>query len=302
MSAKPSPKILITGATGNIGKELTKLLSENGIKLRALVRSVDQAKELARLPGAELVEGDFNDPISLGNALLGIEKAFLLTNSSELAEKQQSSFVEVAKSTGLKHIVKLSQWAADLESPVRFLRYHAVVEKLIKESGIAYTFLRPNLFMQGLLGFQDTIINKGEFYGAIGDSRISLIDIRDIAAVAMETLTISGHEEKIYNLTGPESLTHTELAEKLSNKTGRTVKFIDITPEMLIDTLLQVGFPKWQAEGLVEDYAHYKAGEASQIRSGVMEAIGKEPRNFDQFAEDYARYFVPDVRKTTPIF
>lgn len=96
---------------------------------------------------------------------------------------------------------------------------------------------------------------------------------------------------KIYNLTGPESLTHEEIAKKLSKATDRTIKFIDITPDMLHETLLQVGFPKWQAEGLVEDYAHYKAGEASDVKSGIMEATGKEPIRFDQFAKDYARYF-----------
>jgi uncharacterized protein YbjT (DUF2867 family) len=186
MSFTQSPKILITGATGNIGRELTKLLSKKGISFRALVRSPRQAKELATLPGSELVEGDFNNQDSLRNALQGMEKAFLLTNSSEFAQQQQSSFVEAGSQTGLKHIVKLSQWAAAPDSPVRFLRYHAVVENLIKNSGIAYTFLRPNLFMQGLLGFRQTIVEKGKFYGAVGDSKISLIDIRDIAAVAMQ--------------------------------------------------------------------------------------------------------------------
>ena len=129
-----SPKILITGATGNIGKELTKYLSSKGVPFRAMVRSVQNAHELADLPEAELVEGDFNDPKSLHNALTGIEKAFLLTNSSELAERQQTEFVNAAKLAGIKHIVKLSQWAADVNSPVRFLRYHAVVENRIRET------------------------------------------------------------------------------------------------------------------------------------------------------------------------
>ena len=291
MSITPSPKILITGATGNIGKELSNILSQQGICFRALVRSAEKAKELTELPGAEIIEGDLNNAESIKNALQGVEKAFLLTNSSELAEKQQGTFVEVAANAGVSHIVKLSQWAASLDSPVRFLRYHAAVENRIKESGIAYTFLRPNLFMQGLLGFRETIVGKGQFYGAVGDSKISLIDIRDIAAVAAETLTKPGHEGKIYNLTGPESLTHSEVAEKLSKATGRTIQFIDITSKMLHDTLLQVGFPDWQAEGLVEDYAHYKAGEASAVESGVKEVTGKDPIDFAQFANDYASLF-----------
>src|SRR5262245_32966764 len=93
-----------------------------------------------------------------------------LTNSSEQAEAQQHAFVDVAKRAGVKHIVKLSQWAADPDSPVRFLRYHAAVEQHIQESGMAYTFLRPNLFMHGLLAFRDTIIAQGKFFAAAGDA------------------------------------------------------------------------------------------------------------------------------------
>ena len=285
------PSILITGATGNIGKELTKYLSEKGIAFRAMVRSVEDAKDLAALPGATLIEGNFNNINSLENALKGARKAFLLTNSSELAEQQQRTFVEIAANSGVQHIVKLSQWAADENSPARFLRYHAVVERLIKESGITYTFLRPNLFMQGLLGFRQTIIHQDQFYGAVGDSKISLVDVRDIAEAAGEALTKSGHENKIYNLTGPEALSHYNLAEKLSSAVGREVRFVDVSSNVLREMLLSIGFPEWQAEGLVEDYAHYKAGEASEIASGVFESTGHDPRDFEGFANDYATYF-----------
>ncbi|MBE9463370.1 SDR family oxidoreductase [Dyadobacter subterraneus] len=293
MSQSTSASILITGATGNIGKELTKHLASKGIPFRAMVRSMDNLQDFEGLnfSGAEVISGDFNNPESLQNALKGIEKAFLLTNSSEQAEQQQATFVNLAADARVKHIVKLSQWAADINSPVRFLRYHAVIENLIKESGMAYTFLRPNLFMQGLLGFRETIIKQNQFFGAIGNAKISIVDTRDIAAVAGEVLSSPGHEGKIYNLTGPESLTHHEMAEKLSATLGRKIEFIDITPKALKQTLLHVGFPEWQAEGLVEDYAHYKLGEASEVKFGVREAIGNEAKSFDYFVKDYASMF-----------
>jgi len=286
------PNILITGATGNIGKELTKYLSQKQIPFRAMVRSLKDASDLAALPGAELIEANFDDIKSIEKALSGIEKAFLLTNSSELAEQQQSNFVAVAKLAGLKHIVKLSQWAADINSPVRFLRYHAAVEQLIRNSGMTYTFLRPNLFMQGLLGFRDTIINQNQFFGSIGDAKISMIDVRDIAAVAGEALTGAGHENRTYDLTGPESLSHSEMADKLSDALNRKIVFVDISPETLKNIILSIGFPEWQAEGLVEDYAHYKRGEAAEVKSGVTEVTGKVPRSFDDFAKDYAPLFM----------
>lgn len=183
MTTQPA-KILITGATGTIGTALTQQLSAQNIPFRAMVRSRSRAGALAELPNVELVIGDFNDEASTKNSLQGVERAFLLTGSSAQAQAEQSTFVDVAKRVGTRHIVKLSQWAADLDSPVRFLRYHAAVEQKIKEAGIAYTFLRPNLFMQGLLGFGETIANQGKFFANIGDAKISIADVRDIAAVA----------------------------------------------------------------------------------------------------------------------
>lgn len=291
MSTQGTATILITGATGSIGTELTKILSAQGVAFKAMVRSVENAKELAALPGVTLVTGDFNDESSLDNALQGIEKAFLLTNSSEHAEQQQLRFVHAAMKAGVKHIVKLSQWAADAHSPVRFLRYHAVVETAIKTSGITYTFLRPNLFMQGFLGFKESIGLIGRFFASAGNAKISLIDIRDIAAVAAAVLTGPGHENKIYNLTGPEVLTHQQLAEVFSRVLDRKILFIDVPEEAMKGALLNVGFPEWQADGLLEDYAHYRLDQASTLTPDVAVVTGKSPRTFEQFVRDHAPLF-----------
>lgn len=291
MSNSAFPHILITGATGTIGRELCAILSSRNIPFRAMVRSLDRAGELAGLPGAELVIGDFDDPATLKNALAGMERAFLLTNSSELAEKQQSTFVELAGKAGLKHIVKLSQWAANVASPVRFLRYHAVVENLIRNSGMAYTFLRPNLFMQGLLSFRDSIVHQGKFFGAIGEARVSMVDTRDIARVAAAALTGPGHEGKTYNLTGPEALSHQDLAGKLSEALGRAVEFVDVPATTLREMLLGAGFPEWQADGLVEDYAHYAKGEATLVSDDIFGVLMQKPATLDSFLGNCHHFF-----------
>lgn len=191
----------------------------------------------------------------------------------------------------MAHLVKLSQFAANADSPVRFLRYHAAVEAAIKASGIAYTFLRPNLFMQGLLNFKSTIAKQNAFCVAAGDAKVSVVDVRDIAAVAVAALTGAGHDGQIYTLTGPQALTHTEMAASLSTATGRQITFVDVPPDAMRDALLKAGFPAWQAEGLLEDYAHYRRNEASAIESGVQDAISKAPRSFEEFAHDYASAF-----------
>lgn len=259
--------------------------------MRAMVRSRDRAKALDGLAGVELTIGDFDDSSTIERALQGIEKAFLLTNSSERAEARQRAFVDTARRTGLKHIVKLSQLAASESSPVRFLRYHAAVERAIVESGIAYTFLRPNLFMQGLLAFRASIKAESKFFAAAGDAKISVVDVRDNAAAAAAALTESGHEGRIYDLTGPEALTHAEMAAFISDAVGRPITFVDVPPAAMRQALLGVGLPLWQADGIIEDYAHYQRGEASALTSGVEDAAGQRPRSFSAFARDYANAF-----------
>jgi len=227
--------ILVTGATGSNGTEIIKRLVEKDIQVRAMVRDRNRANLV--IPNVEVVEADFDRPETLQSVLAGVKRAFLVTNSSENAEAQQIAFIDAAKQSGVEHIVKLSQFKADANSPGRFLRYHAAVEAALQASGIAYTFLRPNLFMQGLLNFRSTIASQNAFYAAAGDAKVSVVDVRDIAQVAVAALT-PGHEGKTYDLTGFEALTHAEMAEHLSTALGRKIAFIDVSPEAMHDALL----------------------------------------------------------------
>ena len=292
-----SPTILISGATGNIGTELTKHLAVRGVPFRAMVRNPDEksAQGLRDLSGAELVAADFNDPASVGRALTGIERAFLLTHSSAQAEAQQLSFVEQARQAGVRHLIKQSQWAASAESPVRFLRYHAVVEQAIEDSGLAYTFLRPNLFMQGLLAFKQSIQTQGQlFCPHRGKRKLAWWTCATSPRRQRRPSPNRGHANKTYNLTGPQALTHREMAAELSAALHRPVAFVDVGPAELLAFLRKMGMDTWMAEGLVEDYAHYHRGEAAEVALGVQEATGQPPRSFATFAHDYAPVFNDD--------
>src|SRR5215213_9455860 len=237
--------ILVTGATGNNGTEIVKRLATARVQVRAMVRNRERANAIA-LPNGEVVEGDFDRPATLLSALAGVERAFLLPPSSERAQAQQIAFIDAARQSGVAHIVILSQFGAEAHSPVRFLRYHGVVEAALQASGIAYTLLRPNLFMQGLLNFRSTIATRNAFYAAAGDAKVSAVDVRDIAEVAVDALTESGHEGKLYDLTGLQALTHAEMAEGLSKALRRQVAFVNIPPEAMRDILLGFGVPVWQ--------------------------------------------------------
>jgi len=280
--------ILVTGATGTNGIELIKRLSTIGASVRGMVRHDRPADAL---PGVEFVKADFNDPASIRRALEGVESAFLVTNSTERTEGQQLGFVEIARAAGLRHIVYLSQLHAARNSPVRFLHYHAVVEEAIASSGMAFTNLRPNLYMQGLLGFRSTIISEGRFFAPAGDARVSIVDVRDIAAVAAVALTEEGHQGKTYDITGPEALTHGEMASQLSQALGKQIAFIDVPETVMRDALVGLGTPAWQADGVIEDYAHYRRGEASTITSAISDVTGRPPCSFPTFARDYKPAF-----------
>lgn len=283
--------ILVTGSTGNVGAELVKKLSANGQPVRAFVRSTAQSQAIA-LPGVEFFEGDFADTRTFAPALENIDRLFLLIPSSSRVEEQQRNFVDAAKRSGVRHIVKLSQLAADEKAPGRFQRYHAAIENYIAKTGMPHTFLRPNLFMQGLLNFRATILSRGAFYAPAGTAKVSVVDVRDIAEVAAKTLTESGHEGKTYDITGPEALTHGEMATQISKALGREIKYVDVSPESMRQALLGFGMPAWQADGLVEDYDHYRRGEAAMVTSAVCEVTGKEAVPFAQFAKDHADRFL----------
>src|ERR1700710_2305594 len=206
--------ILVTGATGTNGIELMNCLCNLGAPFRAMARKPRET------PGAEWIAADFDDPDSLRKALTGIERVFLLTKSSEKVEAQQLRFVELARVAGVQHIVYLSQLHAESKSSVRFLRYHGIVEEAIHASGMHFTHLRPNFYMQNLLqAFGPSIKARRSFFAPAGTSRVSVVDVRDTAELAAAALTQTAHYGKTY---------------------------------------AGIGFPEWQAEGLIEDYVHYR--------------------------------------------
>lgn len=282
--------ILVTGATGTNGTEIVKLLSAAGAQVRALVRNRAKAAAIEG-PGVEIVEGDFDKPETLEAALQGVEKALLLTPIALNMVELHKNFIEAAKRVGTKHIVKFSAFGADPNSPIMLGKWHGESEKLLEESGIAYTHLQPNGFMQNLLAFGQSIATQGTFFQPAADAKISNVDTRDISAVAAQVLLEEGHEGKTYLITGPEALTFYEVADKLSAVVGKKVTYVDVSPEDFKTSLLAWGQPEWLADALNELYGIYRAGYGAVVTNVVAEVGKKEPITFDQFARDYAQVF-----------
>jgi uncharacterized protein YbjT (DUF2867 family) len=279
--------ILVTGATGSTGSALVNSLVARGAPVRAMVRDPAAA---ARYQAAPTVVADFDDAASLTGALRGVDRAYLVTPSSPAAEAQQIRFAEAAAAAGVQQLVVLSQLAADEESPVRFLRYHAVVERRVRELGIGWTFLRPNLYLQGLLLMAGLVRTQGQLVAPIGDARVSAVDVRDIAEVAAVALTEPGHLGRCYDITGPAALTHAEIAAGIGAVAGRTVEFVDAPPEAFAGAL-RGQLPDWQLDGLLEDYAHYARGEAAAVSPVVEQVTGRPARGLEAFLGDHAAAF-----------
>lgn len=282
--------ILITGATGTAGSEIVKRLSAVGKPFRVLVRNREKAARLAG-PGVEIAEGDLGKPDSLDRALEGVEKALLLSSPDPKQVELQGNFIQAAKRAGVKHVVKFSAMGAAADSQMTLARWHGQTEKQLEQSGMAYTHLQPNQFMQNFLGFAPSIAAEGVFYAPLKQARSSVVDVRDIAAVASAVLTGAGHEGKTYVITGPEALTYAQIAEKLSTVAGRKVNYIDVTPEQSKAGMIAAGMPAWLADAVNELYIPWSQGAGATTTNVIREVAGKQPTGFDQFARDHAAVF-----------
>jgi len=282
--------ILLTGATGTVGGALAEQLAASGVRARALVRNRAKAAPL-KDAGFEVVEGDLAKPEMLDAALQGVERVFLLSSPGPQMVTAEGNLVEAAKRTGVSHVVKLSAIGAAADSPLMLGWWHGQIERQLEESGMTYTHLRPNSFMQNFLGFAPTIKAHDAFYAPMKDGLSSVVDARDIAAVAKAALTEAGHENQTYTITGPEALSYTEIAEKLSSVLGRKISYVDVPPEAAKRGMMDAGMPEWFAEALNELYAAWTEGHGAIVTNVVRGVAQKEPLTFDEFARDYAPAF-----------
>ncbi len=220
-------------------------------------------------------------------ALQGVDHFFLNVESKEGSLEMANNAIHAAQRAGVKHLVRLSVLGADVESPVQLSRWHAATEAVLKASGIPWTILRPGMFMQNILNSAHTIKNDGVFYGAAKEGKVPAIDARDIAAAALKALTEPGHEGKTYHLTGPEALSSAEQAAKLSAALGRTINYVNLTPENLLQGLLGAGLPKWLAQDYVAMAGWIASGSAATVQPDLGKLIGRV-HSYDEFAREVA--------------
>lgn len=283
--------ILVLGATGNVGSHVVKQLADVGANVRAAVRSPRKAEAL-KSQNVSLAEFDTDKPETVEAAFQGVDKVFLLTPLVPNMVELSNSLVEVAKKAGVKHIVKSSGMGAEVEPGITLTRWHRAAEKAIEASGIAFTFVRPNGFMQNYTNFSGpTIKTQNAFYLPMGDGKVSHIDARDIASVAVAALSQDGHEGKAYEITGPEAISNEQIAEIISQVVGRKINYVDVPEDAVREEMKKLGMPDVLVEANIELYGLYKAGYAAEVTPVVEQVTLKKPISFEQFAQDNADAF-----------
>ena len=283
--------ILVTGGTGLNGKELLRVLSAKGVAVRALVRNPAKAEAIAALPNVEIVQGDMAHPETLAAGLRGVERAMLISSSDPMMLDVQTNFIDAARQAGVKHVVKLSGIMPELASAFRFARMHGEIEKRLEASGMAFTHLRAGEFMPAYFRQVPNITAKGAMFLPMEEARIASIDVGDIAEIAAKVLTGSGHEGKTYPLTGPEALTMTEVAEKLSAAAGKTIRYVNVPPEAARQAQLAAGMPPYLADALFELFAERRNGKEAKVWPDAQALLGRLPTSFDEFARRNAAVF-----------
>ncbi len=292
-------KILVTGATGNVGGGVIASLTAMGANVRALVLEESKAQGL-RDAGVEVVIGDLNKPATLDAAFSGVDKVFLATPVSSDQVSMARNAIAAAKRVGSPHTVRLSAGSFK-EMPgalPRVSAHHEEIDAELKASAVPYPYLKPHIVMQNTLMAAQTGAsgcpgcNHGIVYMPMKEGKLGMIDVRDIVDVAAKVLTESGHEGKTYWLTGPASISFLDRAAGLSKALGKEVISVDVPPEAARESMVAtMGLPEWYADALTEYLKTFSEGWGDFTTNGVEEITGHPARSYETFAHDFAQAF-----------
>lgn len=281
--------IIVTGATGNIGGELLRLLSEDGVDVKALSRNPPGDSPL---PGVEWVAADLSDRAALTDVFSGAERLFLLTGNVGDMVRLQKNAIATARESGIQHIVKVSALGASDHSKSVIGVWHYNVERELRGIELDWTILRPHVFMQNLLDQRESIRAGGRVYSPSGEARIPMIDTRDVAAVAAAILTGSGHAGKRYTLTGPEPISHRRATEILSSHLGTPLTYLPESEKAAFTRLHDAGLPPWLIGAQLALAEYQRGGGGTEIVTDTVEEVtGRPPRTFQDFVRDFAEAF-----------
>lgn len=278
-----SESILVLGATGAVGQGVVEGLLGRGVRVRGASRGAGGVTTQGG-PGVEWVRMDLERPETFGPALAGVDRVFLIARpGDEHPERVAGPLIEAMQRAGVRHVVNLTALGVESRNDITLRK----VELLLESSGLAYTHLRPNFFMQIFTTppLLPAIRATGTIRIPAGAARISYIDAADIAAVAVAALTEAGHAGRAYTLTGPEALDHEALAALISEATGSSVRYEPADEEEARAALDAAGYSPERVERLIGFYRLVRAGFCAPVSSDVERVLGRPATPFSRFAE-----------------
>jgi uncharacterized protein YbjT (DUF2867 family) len=283
--------ILVLGATGGIGGEVCRLLKHAGMSFRAMARKQEQIGRFHK-DDVDAVLGDLDRPETLTAAMTGIDTLFLVTAPTPAQVAQETAAIDAAKRAGVGRIVKISASDCNVRSRIPWAQSHALIDHHLRASGVDWTILMPTAFMQNFLWFTKPVA-KGYLPLGAGEGSISWVDTRDVARVAATVLTQDGHSRATYFLTGPETFDMTDAAARLSQVTGRKVRYLNLPAPVFRTILRLTGSSPWMANGLVAQFSDMVAGHHDIDPTGEIERLtGQPPNDFGRFLRDHRGDFV----------
>ncbi len=283
--------VLITGATGTVGRAVLDHLTTAEVDVRVTTRDEAKARSLQDR-GVDAVVADLLQPYSLRPALKGVSVVFLVTPISPQQVVHASNLLQAAKESGnVRRIVRLSVQKASHAAPTRVGRQHAEIDDALASSGVAYTILRPQSFMQNTLMAATTVAAESTIYQPVRHARLGMIDARDVGEVAARVLTEDGHDGKVYTLTGPATLSFDEVACTLTEVLGKEVRYVDVPLEAAKQAMLRRGVPEWLADALNEYARAHSEGYSDYTTVDFERLTGRAATPFAQFAQDFQHVF-----------
>jgi uncharacterized protein YbjT (DUF2867 family) len=279
-----APRILVTGATGNIGRALVAQLAPHApaTRVTAASRTADS------LAGESTLRLDLLDAASTHAAMHGIDRLFLLTPADHRMEAMTAHAVRAAQAAGVQHIVRVSGAGADPASDIAIARLQGRCDQIVIDSGIAHTLLRPKNFMQNFTTFLREMIRSGKVYSSQGEGRVPFIDARDIAAVATRILREpQAHAGKAYTLTGPQALTNAEALAVIAERIGRPVQLVAISEERAVEGMRQAGMPEALVQAMSSLNRIIAAGWVAEVTDDVPRLLGRPAAAWADFVAEH---------------
>ena len=282
--------ILITGATGKTGSATAKSLGEKGERFRALIRNEEKKEGLESL-GGEVVIGSIENTDVVNQSMQGVKTVLVLLPNSESQLALEKQLVDSAKQAGVERIVKMSSIEATPDATSPIPKLHLESEEYIKQSGLAWTMIKPNFYMQNLLASAGTIKDQGKIFLPMGEGKTGMIDTTDVGKVIAKVLSEDGHESMNHEITGPEILSFYEVAEIFSKALGKQVDYVDVPMDAYKETLGQFLTNQWHLDAVIDLFKGIAEGGIEDKTDTFNELTGETPKSLSQFLAENSFIF-----------